>query len=106
MPDPMRSTSTPPRSRSGERGFTLVETMTALLVLALGVGALGDVVRASIRYGDAVAERRDSSRALAAAFLNGNATIADAEGVALAQPALEADLGPDCLYDVVGRRCR
>lgn len=84
----------PPNSQPGDAGFSLAETMVALIILALSASALGGLISVSVKTSSIVEHRLESGGTRAASLAASRSRL------------LEPSLGADCLYDVVGRRCR
>lgn len=93
------------RSFDSQHGFTLAETLVALFIISLAATLLGQFVRLSVasetRTSDAIEKARDMGIALR------ESTQVELEtGDTLEFEPIQPTLNAECLYDVVGRRCR
>lgn len=98
--------------RRPDAGFTLVEALAALVVLALAMGQVSELIGQFVR---AVRETRGAVQAttsLLADYRNadavegsGQSRITIGNDVFILDGATE-ELGKPCVFDAVGRRCR
>lgn len=94
-----------PRHSADHNGFTLAETLVALFVLAFAATLIGQLVRISMASEQRTAEAIKNARAVGLAIRAETELIADDE-VVLNLSNSKPTLTANCLYDVVGRRCR
>ena len=88
-----------------ECGFTLAETLAALLILSLATALLGQFVtltlKSEYRTKAAINAARETGTAL-----RQSCSLIDANGNTISIQSTQASLDAACLYDVLGRRCR
>lgn len=104
-----------------ERGFTLTEMISALLVISIGLVSLGEITNILFRswthtqsqnqnvraITDLVGEVLSAEQVLKSEIEESDQLIVETDGgvsLVLARPKLDRPF--DCEYDLVGRRCR
>lgn len=94
-----------PRLYARQSGFTLIETLAALVILAFAAILIGELVRLGIASQERTGAAIREARAIGFTIRSETVFFSDnQQSLPLSQT--KPTLTSDCLYDVVGRRCR
>lgn len=91
------------RQTSNEAGFTLAETLTALLIISLATAIFGQFLTIYLSFEQRLVVEIETSRSVLSELVGQGAETGD---IALGSEEFPVTLASDCLYDIVGRRCR